>query len=178
MSLSTSPHLTVPPEAPSLGLMRQIGILPLAIGLLAAWTPDQVGASAYECHGPTGASVFTDDPTGFQDCHALTVERSQLPPADSAPAGGTSDSREAQPLGGLGLANESFPLEPSPDEPEPRPEQPASHDPEYSPAPRIVAPSGQTCARGMNRLNPFGGGPCASSGSPAPIPVPREDYFR
>ena len=159
--------------------MRQIGLILLAIGLLAARAPDQVGAAAYECHDPTGAEVFTDDPTGFEDCHALAMERSQLPPADPAPAGETSDSREAQSLGSVGVPpSESLPPDPSPDQPTPQPEQPAGRDPEYAPAPRVVAPSGQTCAKGMNRLNPFGGGPCASSASPAPIPVPREDYFR
>jgi hypothetical protein len=146
------------------------------LGLFMLFAPGLAGARAYECRDQDGTRVFTDDPTGWQGCTALKLNAQPGPPPEQSPK--EMDIRE----GALSTrprvpALSSVPPPPA-DGVGPKADAPFAPDPEYGPTSKILTPSSDTCAQGINRLNPFGAGPCGPSTSPAPTAVPYEQYFR
>jgi hypothetical protein len=162
--------------------MRQVALL-LVVGLVGVRMPGQAGATAYECQGHGGSSVFTDNPTGLPGCQLLSTAPAPASPDDPTffpptPSGGSTDVAEDPPVLGLDLPAEAAGAGDLPDRTSLRPDRAAGHDPENAPPGTVVAPSAQTCARGMNRLNPFGGGPCDPAASYAPMRAPSEEGLR
>jgi hypothetical protein len=163
--------------------MRQMGLLLVIFGCLPSGMPDQAGATAYECQGRAGSSIFTDDPTGLPGCRLLSTISTPASPEEAATPGPISPDSEKSPaedppVVGLDLPAETADSEAVPEPADPGADPPLKRDPEYGPPGTVVAPSAQTCARGVNRLNPFGGGPCDPAGASAPIRAPLEGASR
>ena len=148
----------------------------LTLLLCAMLGPVSAMAGAYECLGPSGDRIFTDDPQSFANCTPLDIGKGDAPkkPFPSA----TNPSPKTVP---------KFLPEPVPsadDKPSSSPDASRSSDllyqpdPEYAPLPRVVAPETQTCAKDINRLNPFGSAPCQPRAGSPPVAVPYEDYYR
>ena len=149
-------------------------LLTVSVGL---WFPPSVNAKVYECQDQAGDRVYTDDPRAFVNCHALAIDSAPPTPQPARPSEQPPPpSKEA-----LGKTPDQSPavVQPAPpDSAVSRPDPALTPDPEYAPLPRVVQPQTQTCAKDINRLNPFGSAPCQPSPGSAPMSVPYEDYYR
>jgi len=131
----------------------------------------------YECTGPAGDRILTDDPRTLKNCIGLKGDPATPPSRSSASEGQppaaqdnhASDSMEP------GTPAESAQV---PDPPIGRSSPAPPMDPEYGPPPHIVAPATKTCTKGINPLNPFGSAPCQPRPGIPPVSVPYEDFYR
>ena len=155
---------------------RTIPIAKRLLFVLISLAPLPVMANVYECTGPGGDRVFTDDPQSFVNCTQLAIETVPKPPKD--PHNSERPSPVKEPPSGLASPGAAVEESRSPDPSPPRSDPTSPTDPEYAPLPRVVTPDTQTCAKGINRLNPFGSAPCQPRAGSPPVSVPYEDYYR
>jgi len=142
---------------------------------LSQCLPPSVTAKVYECQDGAGDPVYTDDPQSFVNCRVLAIESEQAPRKPARPSEPSAPKEEP------GKAPEQSPpvIQTVPSDPAlSRQDSGSPPDPEYAPLPRVVQPQTQTCAKGINRLNPFGSAPCQPGPGSAPLSVPYEDYYR
>lgn len=132
------------------------------LGLMALllWTTAE--AKVYQCEGPNGTTILTDQPKGKRGCVMVKTTTPPLPggftpPADPTPPVPPDPSLDVMPPS----VSPMHPRQPNPDEPA----QPASTSGEPS-AP--AAPEAQHCSPRLNPLNPFAGLNCAPAASNQP----------
>src|SRR6185295_5861574 len=141
----------------------------LFIVCVSLCAPVPSSAVVYECSGPDGGRILTDDSGPMEHCKPDTTEdvpkgpKSAIPRKPAAENPPPSDSRGS-------VAPRQPTLDPDASLSRPGPLSPA--DPEYGPPPQMVIPQTRTCAAGINRLNPFGSAPCQSRPGLPPVSVP------
>ena len=126
----------------------------LSLMALLLWT--KVEAKVYQCEGPNGATILTDQPKGKRGCVTVKTATPPLPggftpPADPTPPASPDPTLDAMPPS----VSPMHPRPPNPSEPA----QPASASGEPS------APEAQHCSPRVNPLNPFAGLNCAPASS-------------
>lgn len=112
-------------------------------------------AKVYQCEGPNGTAILTDQPKGKRGCAMVKTVTPPLPGGYTPPADPTPAVPPDQPLDVMPSSVSPILLrQPPPGEPVP----PASTSGEPSvPA----APEAQHCSPRVNPLNPFAGLNCA-----------------